>query len=81
MGSRFWPGSTLRVSVRGLGCSLRLHFLLIVFCARVLPWGTFGAFVSGYFSNQGLARNFDDLSVKAWPKDLQGPKRLAISEF
>ncbi|MEG0245191.1 MAG: hypothetical protein RR726_22420, partial [Pseudomonas sp.] len=49
--------------------------------AQVLPRGTFGAFVSGYFRNPDLARGFGDLSVKAWPKALQAAPFTAARFF
>jgi len=45
--------------------------------AKVLPRGTFGAFVSGYFSNLNLAGIFDDHSVNGWPNALQAASLLA----
>ncbi len=48
--------------------------------AKVLPRGTFGAFVSEYFSNPDLAWGFGGLSVKTWPKALQGAPLLSFQK-
>ncbi|MCG8294164.1 hypothetical protein [Pseudomonas entomophila] len=61
----------------GDGCAWWLRFYVPVKCARVLPGSTFGAFVSGYFSNPDLAWGFGGLSVKAWQNALQAAPLLA----
>lgn len=49
----------------------KVALFLLCNSAKVLPRGTFGAFVSGYFRNPACISGFDDLSVMTWPNDLQ----------
>ena len=49
---------------------LWLRFRVPHFGAQVLPRGTFGAFVSGYFSNHPHAKEMEGHSVIEWPNTL-----------
>lgn len=94
---RFWPirgvnptfrsgqssvgGVTREYAGRLEGCTSRLHFW---HCggAQVLPGSTFGAFVSGYFSNPTIWRPFGQGLAESPPnRVLKGPQKFLTNAF
>jgi hypothetical protein len=49
----------------------KVALFLLCNSAKVLPRGTFGAFVSGYFRNPASVCGFGDHSASYWPNGLQ----------